>query len=73
MKRLLTRLMVTMSGILLLLFMSSVPSHAVGPTGKIVGMRRFGASAPIKDLQKKFGFTAENVVVVAREAIAQAK
>jgi transketolase len=36
-------------------------------------MRRFGASAPIKDLQKKFGFTVENVVTVAREAIAQAK
>src|SRR5450432_2398239 len=48
-------------------------SQYVGPTGKIIGMRRFGASAPIKDLQKKFGFTTENVVAVSREAIAEAK
>ena len=44
-------------------------SQYVGPTGTIIGMRRFGASAPIKDLQKKFGFTAENVVAAARKAI----
>src|SRR5580698_8751828 len=47
MKRLLTRLMVTMSGILLLLFMSSVPSHAVGPTGKIVGSVVDQTGAPL--------------------------
>jgi transketolase len=45
----------------------------VGPTGRIIGMRRFGASAPIKDLLKKFGFTTEKVVEAAREAIAQSK
>jgi transketolase len=45
----------------------------VGPTGKIIGMRRFGASAPAKDLLKKFGFTPEKVVEAAREAIAQSK
>ncbi len=44
-------------------------SQYVGPTGIIIGMRRFGASAPIKDLQKKFGFTTENVVTAARKAI----
>jgi len=48
-------------------------SQYVGPTGKTIGMRRFGASAPIKDLLKKFGFTTENVVQTAREAIAQSK
>ena len=48
-------------------------SQYVGPTGKIIGMRRFGASAPIKDLLKKFGFTPEKVVEAAREAIAQSK
>jgi transketolase len=48
-------------------------SQYVGPTGKIIGMRRFGASAPIKDLLKKFGFTTEKVVEAAREAIAQSK
>jgi len=48
-------------------------SQYVGLTGTVVGMRRFGASAPIKDLQKKFGFTTENVLAAAREAIAKAK
>ena len=43
----------------------------VGPAGSVVGMTTFGASAPIKDLQKKFGFTVENVVKVARETMAR--
>ena len=45
----------------------------VGLSGKMVGMHTFGASAPIKDLQKKFGFTTDKVVEAAREAIAQSK
>ncbi len=45
----------------------------VGPYGKIIGMHSFGASAPIKDLQKKFGFTIENIVAAAHETIAQSK
>jgi len=48
-------------------------SQYVGPTGKMIGMHRFGASAPIKDLLKKFGFTAEKIVEAARETIAQSK
>jgi len=44
-------------------------SKYVGPTGIVVGMTRFGASAPIKELQKKFGFTTENVVAAARKAM----
>jgi transketolase len=40
-----------------------------GPKGKIVGMRTFGASAPLKDLLKKFGFTVENVVAVAKQSL----
>jgi len=48
-------------------------SQYVGPTGKMIGMHRFGASAPIKDLLKKFGFTAEKVVEAAREAIELSK
>jgi transketolase len=48
-------------------------SQYVGPTGKAVGMHRFGASAPIKDLLKKFGFTSEKITVAAREAIALSK
>jgi transketolase len=45
----------------------------VGPSGRMIGMHRFGASAPIKDLLKKFGFTVEKVVETARDAIAQSK
>jgi transketolase len=48
-------------------------SQYVGPTGKMIGMHRFGASAPIKDLFKKFGFTTEKVVEAAKEAIKRSK
>ena len=37
----------------------------VGPKGKMIGMHSFGASAPIKDVMKKFGFTVENIVAAA--------
>jgi transketolase len=42
----------------------------VGPTGKVIGMRSFGASAPLKDLLKHFGFTTDNVVAAAKEQLA---
>jgi transketolase len=42
----------------------------VGPTGTSIGMKTFGASAPLKELQKKFGFTADRVVTAAKEQIA---
>jgi transketolase len=45
----------------------------VGATGAIIGMHSFGASAPIKDLMKKFGFTAENVLTAAKDQLARAK
>jgi transketolase len=45
----------------------------VGPRGQMVGMHRFGASAPWKDLQKRFGFTPDVVVAAARKAIAESK
>ena len=38
-----------------------------GPQGQIVGMHTFGASAPLKEVQRKFGFTPERVVEAARE------
>jgi transketolase len=41
----------------------------VGSAGRIIGMRTFGASAPLKELQKKFGFEPENVVAAAKEAL----
>jgi len=37
----------------------------VGPSGATIGMETFGASAPLKELQKKFGFTVERVVEAA--------
>jgi len=45
----------------------------VGLKGQMIGMHSFGASAPWKDLQKKFGFTAEAVVSAARKALTGAK
>jgi transketolase len=39
----------------------------VGPTGAVIGMRTFGASAPLKDLKTRFGFTNEAVLERARE------
>ena len=48
-------------------------SKYVGPTGISIGMHTFGASAPLKDLLKKFGFTQEHVVEAARESIARSK
>jgi transketolase len=40
-----------------------------GPTGAIIGMRSFGASAPIKDVLKHFGFTTDAVVAAARKQV----
>jgi transketolase len=44
----------------------------VGTDGRVIGMQTFGASAPLKALQEKFGFEPARVVAVAREAIAGA-
>jgi transketolase len=41
----------------------------VGITGHSIGMRSFGASAPLKDLVRKFGFTPDHVVAAAREQL----
>jgi transketolase len=41
-----------------------------GLDGHIVGMKTFGASAPLKELQKKFGFQPEQVVAAAKELLA---
>ncbi|WP_190815924.1 transketolase-like TK C-terminal-containing protein [Saccharopolyspora pogona] len=45
----------------------------VGASGAIVGMHTFGASAPLKQLLTKFGFTPERVSQVARELVARAE
>jgi transketolase len=41
----------------------------VGPRGQIVGMQTFGASAPLKEVQGKFGFTPQRVVEAGRELL----
>jgi transketolase len=41
----------------------------VGSSGRSIGMKTFGASAPLKDLQKKFGFDPEAVVAAAKQQI----
>jgi transketolase len=45
----------------------------VGMDGAILGMKTFGASAPLKILQTEFGFTADHVVQAARAQLAQVK
>jgi len=45
----------------------------VGLDGIVVSHDDFGASAPIKDLMKNFGFTVENVVAKAKEALAKTR
>jgi len=41
----------------------------VGDQGRVIGMKTFGASAPLKELQRKFGFEPEKVVAVAMEML----
>ena len=41
----------------------------VGAKGRVIGMHTFGASAPLKELQKKFGFEPDQVVAVAKELL----
>jgi transketolase len=45
----------------------------VGRRGHSIGMQTFGASAPLKELQKKFGFTPESIVTAAKHQIAEAR
>jgi trehalose/maltose hydrolase-like predicted phosphorylase len=45
----------------------------VGRNGHSIGMETFGASAPLKELQKKFGFTLDNIVAAAKLQIAKAR
>ncbi len=43
----------------------------VGESGRIIGMHTFGASAPLKELQRKFGFEPDQVVAAAKEQLHQ--
>ncbi len=41
----------------------------VGTSGRVIGMKTFGASAPLKELQRKFGFEPDGVVAAAKEQL----
>jgi transketolase len=45
----------------------------VGWSGRVMGMKAFGASAPLKELQRKYGFEPERVTEVARELLGRSK
>ncbi|MGD0024380.1 MAG: hypothetical protein ABSC37_07095 [Xanthobacteraceae bacterium] len=45
--------------------------HCTGMDGAMLGMHRFGASAPVKDMMNAFGFAAENIVEAAKAQIAK--
>src|SRR4029450_3180570 len=44
----------------------------VGSSGFVVGMKTFGASAPLKELQRKFGFEPDQVVMAAKKQLGKA-
>ena len=41
----------------------------VGHSGDVIGMNTFGASAPLKELQRKFGFEPDQVVMAAKKQL----
>jgi transketolase len=41
----------------------------VGPSGRMIGMKTFGASAPLKELQRKFGFEPGRVVEIVKNLL----
>jgi transketolase len=41
----------------------------VGPSGQVIGMKTFGASAPLKELQRKFGFEPDRVAAAVKELL----
>jgi transketolase len=45
----------------------------VGRDGAVIGMRTFGASAPLAELQTKFGFTPERLIAAAKEQLTKAR
>jgi transketolase len=44
----------------------------VGESGRVIGMKTFGASAPLKELQRKYGFGPERVAAAAKELLGRA-
>jgi len=44
----------------------------VGDAGRVIGMKTFGVSAPLKELQKRFGFEPDRVVATAKQPLGKA-
>ena len=53
----------------LLLLRTYAKTRNISEAARVVGMTSFGASAPLKDVMKKFGFTVDNVARTARELV----
>jgi len=45
----------------------------VGRSGRVIGMKTFGASAPLKELLRKYGFEPERVTEAAKELLGKGK
>ena len=45
----------------------------VGRSGQVIGMKTFGASAPLKELQRKFGFEPDRIVEAAKKQLQNAE
>jgi hypothetical protein len=45
----------------------------VGRSGRVIGMKTFGASAPLKELQRRYGFEPERVTEVAKQLLGKGK
>jgi transketolase len=43
----------------------------VGPRGRVIGMHTFGASAPLKELERRFGFAPDSIIAAAKALIAE--
>jgi transketolase len=41
----------------------------VGDSGRVIGMNTFGASAPLKELQRKFGFEPDQLILAAKQQL----
>lgn len=48
-------------------------THYTGPHGTVIGMKTFGASAPLKELQRTFGFTPEQIIAAVKAQMIRAK
>ena len=44
----------------------------MGGSGRVIGMTTFGASAPLKELQRKFGFETAGIVSAAKDQLLNA-